>query len=112
LRYGVLIVVVGLGFSLLMPRIVGIFTRFMNAGEATEVVQGVDGVDNTVVRPNVVLNEQHGDIDFTEFESLTPEIVNEIEEYNMRTRSVTIYSDDVEIVDGKRVEESQQESQE
>jgi hypothetical protein len=112
LRYGVLIVVVGLGFSLLMPRIVDILTRFMNAGEATEVVQSVDGVDGTVVRPNVVLNEQHGDIDFTEFESLTPEIVNEIEEYNMMTRSVTIYSDDVEIVDGKRVEESQQESQE
>lgn len=105
LRYGVLIVVVGMGFSLLMPRIVGILTRFMGAGEATEVVQGVDGADSTAVaQPTLILNEQHGDIDFTEFETLSPEVINEIEEYNMRTRSVTIYSDDVEIKDGKVVE--------
>jgi hypothetical protein len=103
LRYGVLIVVVGMGLSLLMPRIVGILSRIMNAGEATEVVQTIEGADSTVVAPTIILNEQHGDIDFREFETLSPEIINELEEYNMRTRSVTIYSDDVLIEDGKVV---------
>ena len=110
LRYGLLIVVVGLGFAYIMPRATEILTRFMDAGEATEVVEGevMYGADSTIVRPNMILNEQHGDIDFTEFESLTPEAINEIEIFNMQTRSVNIYSDDVEIVDGKRVEESEE----
>lgn len=106
LRYGLLIVVVGLGFAYIMPQATEFITRFMNGGETIAVVEGeaIYGADSTMVAPNVILNEQHGDIDFTEFESLTPEIINEIEVYNMQTRSVNIYSDDVEIVDGKRVE--------
>ena len=43
------------------------------------------------------------DIDFTEFESLDAEAINEIEEWNRRNRSITIYDDDVKIEDGKRV---------
>ena len=43
------------------------------------------------------------DIDFSEFESLDAEAINEIEEWNRRNRSVTIYDDDVKIEDGKRV---------
>ena len=113
LRYGLLIVVVGLGLLYLMPRVVGILTRFMNAGENTEVVEtySADGdiVADTLAAPQrIILNEQHGDIDFTEYEDLDAEAINEIEEYNRQTRSVTIYSDDVEIVDGKRVEESEE----
>ena len=110
LRYGLLIVVVGLCFAYIMPRATEILTRFMDAGEATEVVEGevMYGADSTIVRPNMILNEQHGDIDFTEFESLTPEAINEIEIFNMQTRSVNIYPNDVEIVDGKRVEESEE----
>jgi hypothetical protein len=52
----------------------------------------------------VVLNEQHGDIDFREFESLTPEAINEIEEWNRQNPTLTIYDDDVVIEDGKVVE--------
>ncbi len=117
LRYGLLIVVVGLGLLYLMPRVVGILTRFMNAGENTEVVEtySADGdiVADTLAAPQrIILNEQHGDIDFTEYEDLDAEAINEIEEFNRQTRSVTIYSDDVKIVDGKCVEESQEESEE
>ena len=66
------------------------------------------GADSTIMHRDMILYEQHGDIDFTEFESLTPEVINEIEIFNMQTRSVNIYSDDVEIVDGKRVEEREE----
>ena len=62
------------------------------------------GADSTMVAPTMILNEQHEDIDFTEFESLTPEAINEIEVYNMLHPNINIYPDDVEIVDGKRVE--------
>ncbi len=105
LRYGILIVAVGLGFAYIMPHATEFITRFINAGGNTEVVEGeaTYSADSTMVAPNVILNEQHGDIDFTEFETLSPEIINEIEVYNMQTRSVTIYSDDVLIEDGKVV---------
>ena len=105
LRYGILIVVVGMGFAYIMPHATEFITRFLNGGQATEVVEGeaTFSADSTAVSPAVILNEQHGDIDFTEFETLSPEIINEIEVYNMQTRSVTIYSDDVKIEDGKVV---------
>ena len=105
LRYGILIVAVGLGFAYIMPHATEFITRFLNGGQATEVVEGeaTFSADSTAVSPAVILNEQHGDIDFTEFETLSPEIINEIEVYNMQTRSVTIYSDDVLIEDGKVV---------
>ncbi|MBQ2239723.1 MAG: hypothetical protein II322_02785 [Alistipes sp.] len=106
LRYGILIVVVGMGFAYIMPHATEILTRFMNAGQNTEVVDGemTMGADSTMVAPTMILNEQHEDIDFTEFESLTPEALNEIEVYNMLHPNINIYPDDVEIVDGKRVE--------
>lgn len=106
LRYGLLIVVVGMGFAYIMPHATAIITRFMNAGDNTEVVDGevTMGADSTIVAPTMILNEQHGDIDFTEFETLSPDIINEIEVYNMQHPNINIYSDDVEIVDGKRVE--------
>ena len=57
--------------------------------------------DGTV---SILLDERHGDIDFREFESLTPEVLNEIEEWQNSVGTINIYDDDVEIVDGKRVE--------
>ena len=53
---------------------------------------------------SIILDEQHGDIDFREFESLSPELLNEIDEWNRQNPTLTIYDDDVEIVDYKRVE--------
>ena len=53
---------------------------------------------------SILLDERHGDIDFREFESLSPETLNEIEEWQNSVGKITIYDDDVEIVDGKRVE--------
>jgi hypothetical protein len=109
IRYALLIIVVGLGISYLMPRILGVLERIMAVEQGAEVVATDASMssDSLYAPRSVVLNEQHGDIDFREFETLSPEIINEIEEYNMQTRSVTIYSDDVEIVDGKVVTESQ-----
>ena len=60
--------------------------------------------DSVATPSSVVLNEQHGDIDFREFESLTPEAINEIEEWNRQNPTLTIYDDDVVIEDGKVVE--------
>ncbi len=109
IRYALLIIVVGLGISYLMPRILVTLERIMAVEQGAEVVATDASMssDSLYAPRSVVLNEQHGDIDFREFETLSPEIINEIEEYNMQTRSVTIYSDDVEIVDGKVVTESQ-----
>ena len=110
LRYGLLIVVVGLGFAYIMPRATEILTRFMNAGQSAEVVEGemIYGADSTIMHRNMILDEQHGDIDFTEFEDLDADAINEIEIYNLQHPNLNIYSDDVEIVDGKRVEESEE----
>lgn len=106
IKYALLIIVVGLGISYLMPRILGVLERIMAVEQGAEVVAADTSMssDGESAPRSVLLNEQHGDIDFREFETLSPEIINEIEEYNMQTRSVTIYSDDVEIVDDKRVE--------
>ncbi len=114
LRYGILIVAVGLGFAVVMPHVVGIMTRFMNAGEISEstpqmTMSSVDAmpVDSIAAPQTITLIEQHGDIDFREFESLTPETVSEIEEWNRQNHTITIYDDDVEIKDGKRVQKSE-----
>lgn len=109
IRYALLIIVVGLGISYLMPRILGMLERILvtEQGAQVEYNDATMSSDSLSAPRSVVLNEQHGDIDFREFETLSPEIINEIEEYNMQTRSVTIYSDDVEIVDGKVVPQSE-----
>jgi hypothetical protein len=60
-----------------------------------------DGSDGEL---SITLYEKHGDIDFTEFESLTPEAINEIEEWNRENPTINIYDNDVEIVNGKRVD--------
>jgi hypothetical protein len=61
----------------------------------------LDGSDGDV---SITLYEKHGDIDFTEFESLTPEAINEIEEWNRQNPTLNIYDDDVEIDNYKKVE--------
>ncbi len=82
------------------------FMRFVERANEEKVMQqqreAVMDADTTAV-PRVVLYEQHGDIDFREFESLTPESINEIEEWNRQNPTINIYDDDVEIVDGTRV---------
>jgi hypothetical protein len=60
-----------------------------------------DGSEGEV---NITLYEKHGDIDFNEFETLTPEIINEIEEWNRQNRTLNIYDDDVEIENYKKVD--------
>ena len=54
-------------------------------------------------KDGVNVYEKHGDIDFTEFQSLTPEAINEIEEWNRQNPSLNIYDDDVEIENYKKV---------
>ena len=108
LRYGVLIVVVGMGFSLLMPRIVDLLTRFMGAGETTEIVDTADGViegDSTTYAIRYKYME-HAPVDYVEDEIDFDfnDKMSEVEEWNRMHQNINIYTDDVEIVDGKRVE--------
>ncbi|MBR2866641.1 MAG: hypothetical protein IKC12_02850 [Alistipes sp.] len=58
---------------------------------------------DTTSLSRIILYEKHGDIDFREFESLTPEVMNEIDEWNRQHPKINIYDDDVKIVDGRRV---------
>ena len=76
--------------------------KLMEQGGVTKNRQALNSEDDGAV--SIVLDERHGDIDFTEFESLTPEIINEIEEWQNSVGQITIYDDDVEIVDGKKRE--------
>jgi hypothetical protein len=76
--------------------------KLMEQGGVANSAASVDMEDEGVV--SIILDERHGDIDFTEFESLTPEIINEIEEWQNSVGKITIYDDDVEIVDGKKRE--------
>ena len=110
LRYGLLIVVVGLGLLYLMPRVVGILTRFMNAGEATEVVEGdTDYIDSDSTALHTPIYMEHVEINYEEDE-IDPDLPDRLNEANewSRTKNVTIYPDDVKIVDGKRVDESEE----
>ena len=67
------------------------------------VEEGVVGELDSLATPTITLHEMVDDIDFSEVESLDAEAINEIEEWNRRNRSITIYDDDVKIEDGKRV---------
>ena len=104
-RIAVIAVAMVLAMLIFLPR----FMRFVErANEEKLIEQGVPAGraveredDGTV---SILLDERHGDIDFREFESLTPEALNEIEEWQNSVGKITIYDDDVEIVDGKRVE--------
>lgn len=89
-----------------------LYPRFMSFVErANEEKQAEQAATTTVTMPGdsltytgITLYEQHGDIDFREFETLSPDIINEIEEYNNSVKSINIYSDDVKIENSKRVE--------
>ena len=104
-RIAVIAVAMVLAMLVFLPR----FMRFVErANEEKLTQQGVPAgcnmereEDGTV---SILLDERHGDIDFREFESLTPEALNEIEEWQNSVGKITIYDDDVEIVDGKRIE--------
>lgn len=104
-RIAMIAITMVLAMLVFLPR----FMRFVErANEEKITKQGVPagrgeerGDDSTV---SILLDERHGDIDFREFESLTPEVLNEIEEWQNSVGQITIYDDDVEIVDGKRVE--------
>lgn len=115
LRNALLVILVGMGIMYLFPRVTAILERIMQDPNAVESVEeasmsadttmSADGNAVEAVSRKIILNEQHGDIDFTEFKTLSPEIINEIEEWNRQHPNITIYSNDVEIVDGKRVED-------
>lgn len=115
LRNALLVILVGMGIMYLFPRVTAILERIMQDPNVVESVEeasmsadttmSADGNAVEAVPRKIILNEQHGDIDFTEFKTLSPEIINEIEEWNRQHPNITIYSNDVEIVDGKRVED-------
>ena len=104
-RIAAIAIVMVLAMLIFIPR----FMRFVErANEEKITKQGVSSTDKAQKsddnRRSIILDERHGDIDFREFESLTPEALNEIEEWQNSVGKITIYDDDVEIIDGKRVD--------
>ena len=104
-RIAVRAVAMVLAMLVFLPR----FMRFVERANEEKLTQqsvpagrSVEKSDDSAI--SILLDERHGDIDFREFESLTPEALNEIEEWQNSVGRITIYDDDVEIVDGKRVE--------
>lgn len=104
-RIAVIAAAMVLAMLVFLPR----FMRFVERANEEKLTQqgvpagrSVEKNDDSTV--SILLDERHGDIDFREFESLTPEALNEIEEWQNSVGKITIYDDDVEIVDGKRVE--------
>lgn len=98
-------IVVVVAILLLYPRFISFVVRANEEKEAKQAVTTTVSMpgDSLTYTP-IMLNEQHGDIDFREFESLTPELLNEIDEFNSTFKSINIYSDDVKIENNKRVE--------
>ncbi|MBQ8367255.1 MAG: hypothetical protein IJX40_05910 [Alistipes sp.] len=97
---GVLMVVAIIFF---LPRFVSFAERAAEEKEVLSMGATAAEEGDTASYSRIILYEKHGDIDFREFESLTPETINEIEEWNRQNPNITIYDDDVEIRDGKRV---------
>jgi hypothetical protein len=104
-RIAAIALVMVLAMLIFIPR----FMRFVERANEEKITK--QGVSSSVKaqksddnRRSILLDERHGDIDFREFESLTPETINEIEEWQSSVGKITIYDDDVEIVDGKRVD--------
>lgn len=102
------IVLVGI---VMVVAIIFFLPRFVRFAERAALERDMSGAkamvveeDDTTSYSRIILYEKHGDIDFREFESLTPEAINEIEEWNRQNPTITIYDNDVEIKDGKRVE--------
>ena len=103
------IAVIGVAMVLAMLFFIPRFMRFAERANEEKItqqsaVQGREAERSEDGSVSILLDERHGDIDFREFESLTPEALNEIEEWQNSVGTITIYDDDVEIVDGKRVE--------
>ena len=106
-RIAAIAIVMVLAMLLFIPRFMRFVERaneekLMEQGGVAKSTASVDLEEEGAV--SIILDERHGDIDFTEFESLTPEIINEIEEWQNSVGKITIYDDDVEIVDGKKRE--------
>jgi hypothetical protein len=106
-RIAAIAIVMVLAMLLFIPRFMRFVERaneekLMEQGGVAKSSASVDLEEEGAV--SIILDERHGDIDFTEFESLTPEIINEIEEWQNSVGRITIYDDDVEIVDGKKRE--------
>ena len=106
-RIAAIAIVMVLAMLLFIPRFMRFVERaneekLMEQGGVVKNTQALNSEDDSAV--SIILDERHGDIDFTEFESLTPEIINEIEEWQNSVGQITIYDDDVEIVDGKKRE--------
>ena len=104
-RIAAIAIVMVLAMLIFIPR----FMRFVERANEEKLIQQGVPVGRDMERDDdgtvsILLDERHGDIDFREFESLTPEALNEIEEWQNSVGKITIYDDDVEIVDGKRVE--------
>jgi hypothetical protein len=104
-RIAAIAIVMVLAMLIFIPR----FMRFVERANEEKLIQQGVPVGRDMERDDdgtvsIFLDERHGDIDFREFESLTPEALNEIEEWQNSVGKITIYDDDVEIVDGKRVE--------
>lgn len=87
----------------LLPRITLLF-EYGDEGAQSSITAKEELAADSIATPSIVLYEQHGDIDFREFETLSPEIINEIEEWQNSVGEITIYDDDVEIVDGVSVD--------
>jgi type II secretory pathway pseudopilin PulG len=110
-QYLVIALVLGFAMLIFLPRLMRFVERANEeklAAQQTSEVESVkvgdmrrDGSDGDL---NITLYEKHGDIDFNEFESLSPEAINEIEEWNRQNPTLNIYDDDVEIENYKRVE--------
>lgn len=103
------IAVIGVAMVLAMLFFIPRFMRFAERANEEKITQqsaaqGREAEKSEDGSVSILLDERHGDIDFREFESLTPEALNEIEEWQNSVGTITIYDDDVEIVDGKRVE--------
>lgn len=106
-RIAAIAIVMVLAMLLFIPRFMRFVERaneekLLEQGGVAKSATSVDLEEEGAV--SIILDERHGDIDFTEFESLTPEIINEIEEWQNSVGKITIYDDDVEIVDGKKRE--------
>ncbi len=100
-------IIVVVAALLLYPRFVSFMERANMEKMAAAVEQGsvVAMPADSLRWEAIILDERHGDIDFREFESLTPEVLNEIEEWNTMHPNINIYSDDVEIDNDKRIVE-------
>lgn len=97
-------IIVVVAALLLYPRIMRFVVRANEEKLAQQQGSVVKMPAYSLQWQGIVLDERHADIDFREFESLSPELINELEEWNSQHPNITIYSDDVKIENYKRVE--------